>query len=78
MVRLCIGPRPIQENCFHDARVCRARFIREKLVFGGLEKSTFSGITFSIVDMVESGQNKVYRASGARNIGTKFAGIEAL
>ena len=73
-----MGLRRIQENCFHDARVSRARFIREKRVFWGLEKSTFSRITFFFVDLEESGQSKVCRASDGRNFGTKFVGIEAL
>ena len=68
----------IQENCFCDARVSRARFIHEKHVFGGLEKNTFSRITFFFVDLEESGQSKVCRASDARNFDTKFVGIEAL
>ena len=59
-------------------RVRRARFIRKKHVFGGGQKTRFSGITFFSVDLVESGQSKVCRASDARNFGTEFVGIEAL
>ena len=66
------------EIYFGDARVCRARFIREKRVFEGSRKSCFSGITFFFVDLGESGQSKVCRASDARNFGTKIVGIEAL
>ena len=66
------------EIYFGDARVRRARFIREKRVFGGLEKSSFSGITFLLLILVGNGQSKVCRASDARNFGTKFVGIEAL
>ena len=54
----------------------RARF--KKRPFLGSEKSSFSGITFFFVDLRESGQRKVCRASDPRNFGTKFVGIEAL
>ena len=73
-----MGLRRIQENCFRDARVRRARFIREKPVFGGSRKSCFSGITFFFVDLGKSGQSKVCSASDARNFGTKIVGIEAV
>ena len=73
-----MGLRRIEENYWRDACVRRARFISEKHVFGGLEKSTFSGITFFFVDLRESGQSKVYSASDARNFGTKIVGIEAI
>ena len=73
-----MGLRRIENNCFGDACVGRARFIREKRVFGGPRKSRFSGITFFFVDLRESGQSKVCRAYDARNFGTKFVGIEAL
>ena len=73
-----MGLRRISEIYFGDARVRRARFIREKRVFGGPEKSSFSGITFFLVDVVKSGQSKVCSASDAQNFGTKFIGIEAL
>ena len=73
-----MGLRRIQENCFRDARVSRARFIPEKRVFRGVRKTCFSGITFFFVDLVESGQSKVCRASDARNFGTRFVGIKAL
>ena len=68
----------IWENYRFVARVRRARFIREKRVFGGLQKSGFSEITFFLVDLRESGQSKVCRASDARNFGTKFVGIEGV
>ena len=70
--------RRILEIYFGDARVRRARFIREKRVFGGPRNSCFSGITFFSLDVVESGQSKDCRASDARNFGSKFVGIEAL
>ena len=73
-----MGLRRIENNCFGNACVGRARFIREKRVFGGSRKSHFSGITFFLVDLVESGQSKVCRASDARNFGIKFVGIEAI
>ena len=60
------------------ARVCRARFIREKRVFGGGRKTCFFRITFFFVDLEESGQSKVCRASDGRNFGTIYVGIEAL
>ena len=63
---------------FFDACIRRARFIREKRVFKGVQKTRFSGITFFLVNVVESGQSKVCRASYARNFGTKFVGIEAV
>ena len=68
----------IWENCSFVVRVRRARFIREKHVFGGLEKSTFSGITFFFVDLRKSGQSKVCSATDARNFGTNFVGIEVI
>ena len=52
--------------------------MREKRVFVGSQKSCFSGITFFLLIMGESGQSKVCRASDARNFGTKFVGIKAL
>ena len=70
--------RRISEIYFGDARVSRARFIREKHVFGGSQKSCYSGITFFFVDFRKSGQSKVCRATDARNFVTKFVGIEAL
>ena len=73
-----MGIRRIEENYWRDACVRRARFIREKHVFWGGRKTRFSGITFFLVDMEESGQSNVCRASDARNFGTKFVGIEAL
>ena len=73
-----MGLRQISEIYFGDARVCRARFIREKRVFWGSQKTCFLGITFFLVNMVESGQSKVCSASDARNFGTKFVGIKAL
>ena len=81
-----MGLRRIQENCFRDARVSRARHTCEKLFLGvvekrvvwGSQKTSFSGITFFYVDLVESGQSNVCRAFDARNFGTKFVGIEAL
>ena len=51
--------------------------MREKLVFWGSLKTDFSGITFFFVNLEESGQSKVCRASDARNFDTKFVGIEA-
>ena len=60
------------------ARVSRARFIREKHVFGGARKTCFSGITFFFVDLRESGQSKVCRATDAQNYSTKFVGIEVV
>ena len=72
------GLRRVQENCSFVARVCRVRFISEKRVFGGGEKSCFSGITFFFVDLGKSGQSKFCSASDARNFGTKFIGIKAL
>ena len=74
------GPnvRRIENNCFGDACVGRVRLMREKRVFGGPRKSSFSGITFFFLDLVESGQSNVCSASNARNFGTKFVGIEAL
>ena len=73
-----MGLRRISEIYFGDARVWRARFIREKRVFEGNRKSCFSGITFFFLDLGERGQSKVCNASNARNFGTKFVGIEAL
>ena len=73
-----MGLRRIFEIYFGDACVGRARFIREKHVFWGSRKSRFSGITFFSLDVGESGERKVCRASDARNFGTKFVGIEAL
>ena len=78
MLRIEIIVLVIENNCFGDACVGRARFIREKHVFGGSRKTCFSGITFLLVDLWESGQSKVCSASDARNFGTKFVGIEAL
>ena len=73
-----MGLRRISEIYFGDARVRRARFIREKRVFWGPEKSSFSGITFFLVNVVESSQRKVCRESDARNFATKFVGIEGI
>ena len=73
-----MGLRRIEENYWRDACVGRARFIREKLVFGGGRKTCFLGITFFLVDMGESCQSNVSRAYDARNFGTKFVGIEAV
>ena len=73
-----LWPKAHEENYWHDACVSRTRFIREKHVFGGLEKITFSRITFFLVDLGESGQSKICRASDARNFGTKVVGIEAI
>ena len=73
-----MGIRRIENNCFGDACVGRARFIREKHVFGGGRKTCFFRITFFFVDLRESGQSKVCRASDARNFGTIFLGSEAL
>ena len=78
LVRRSIGIKRIQENCFRDACISRARHTREKRVFGGSQKSCFSKITFFLVDMRENSQSKVCSASDARNFGTKFVGIEAL
>ena len=55
----------------------RASYAR-KTCFWGSRKSCFSWITFFFLDMEESGQSKVCRASDARNFGTKFVGIEAI
>ena len=49
-----------------------------KTCFWGPEKSSFSSITFFLIDVVENGQSKVCSASDARNFGTKFVGIEGL
>ena len=68
----------IWENYRFDARVRRVRFIREKHVFGGSRKTCFLRITFFLVNVGESGQSKVCRASDARNFVTKIFGIEAL
>ena len=78
--RLSIGLslRRIENNYFGDARVRRARFIREKRVFGSSRKTCFSRITFFLLLLWKSGQSKVCRESDARNFGTKFVGIEAL
>ena len=73
-----MGLRRISEIYFGDACIGRARFIREKPVFGGGRKSCFSGITFFFVDLGESGQSNVCSAYDDRNFGTKFIGIEAL
>ena len=70
-----MGLRRISKNCFVDARVSRARFIREKRVFRGGRKTCFLQITFFFVDLKESGQSKVCRASDARNFSTKFVGM---
>ena len=53
-------------------------FYSRKTCFWGWSKTRFSGITFFLVDMEESGQSNVCRASDARNFGTKFVEIEAL
>ena len=71
-----MGLMRIENNCFGDACVGRTRFIREKRVFESSRKTYFSGIIFFLVNMVESGQSKVCRASDPRNFGTKF--VEAL
>ena len=72
-------PKAHSGKLFSDARVSRARFIRKKRVFGGSRKTCFSGITFFFVDLVESGQSKVCRASDARNfVPDRFVGIKAL
>ena len=56
-----------------------ARVLFAKNVFlGVVKKRVFLQITFFFVDLRESGQSKVCRASDARNFGTKFVGIEAL
>ena len=68
----------VSQLFFCDARVSRARFIREKHVFGGGRKTRFSRITFFLVDLRESGQSKVCRASDTRNFDTKFVGIETV
>ena len=71
-----MGLRRIEENYWRDACVSRARFIREKHVFWGGRKTCFLRITFFFVDLGESGQSKVCRASDARNFGTKFVRID--
>ena len=73
-----MGLRRIENNCFGDACVGRVRFMREKRVFEGRRKSCFSGITFFLLNVRESGQSKISRASNTRNFGTKIVGIEAL
>ena len=78
LVRLCNDLWRIWENCSFVACVWRARFIREKRVFGGGRKLCFLQITFFFVNCGESSQSKVCSASDARNFGTKMVGIEAL
>ena len=73
-----MGIRRIENNCFGDACVGRARFIREKHVFGGGRKTRFSVITFFLLLVEGNGHSKVCRASDARNFGTKFVGIEGV
>ena len=73
-----MGLRRIENNCFGDACVGRARFIREKRVFGDGRKTGFSAITFFLFLLGKSGQSKVCRASNARNFGTEFVGIKSI